>query len=71
MIYLFLCVEDMLTASRSMVKIDKVEALLSREFEMKDFGGAKRALGLEIMRVRKNEKVVARFRKENSKPMGF
>lgn len=26
---------------------------------------------MEIVRVRKNEKVVARFEKENSKPAGF
>ena len=79
-IYLLLYVDDMLITSRSKKEIDKVKAQLSSEFEMKDLGGAKKNMGMEILRDRKNrrlcltrrqylEKVVARFVMKNLKPV--
>ncbi|PSS08126.1 Endonuclease [Actinidia chinensis var. chinensis] len=52
MIYLLLYVDDMLIASKSKVEIDRLKAQLSREFEMKDLGEAKKILGMEIKRDR-------------------
>ena len=61
-------------------EIRRVKAQLSREFEMKDFGAAKKILGMEILIDRKasqlylsqkgcNEKVLHRFNIENAKPI--
>lgn len=36
-IFLLLYVDDMLMATKSMVKINKLDAQLAEEFEMKDF----------------------------------
>ncbi|CAN1285750.1 Retrovirus-related Pol polyprotein from transposon TNT 1-94, partial [Linum perenne] len=52
-IYLLLYVDDMLIASKSKVEIDKLKVQLSKEFEMKDLGEAKKILGMEIKRDRK------------------
>ena len=49
-IYLLLYVDDMLIASKSQVEIDRLKAQLSKEFEMKDLGEAKKILGMEITR---------------------
>ena len=54
-IYLLLYVDDMLKASRSRVEIDKVKAQLSSEIKIKDFGGVRKILGMEIVRDRKNK----------------
>ncbi|KAG8367767.1 hypothetical protein BUALT_Bualt16G0107000 [Buddleja alternifolia] len=52
-IYLLLYVDDMLTASPSLIEIEKLKTHLKREFEMKDLGEAKKILGMEIFRDRK------------------
>jgi len=41
-------VDDMLIASKSKVEIDRLKAQLRTEFKMKDFGEAKKILGMEI-----------------------
>ena len=47
----------MLLTNQSMTKIARVKRLLNLEFEMKDLGHAKKILGIEITRNRK-EKVL-------------
>jgi hypothetical protein len=49
-IFLLLYVNDMLIAANSIVKFNKLKVLLSREFDMKDLGIAKKILGMEIHR---------------------
>lgn len=79
-IYLLLYVDDMLIASKDKTLINKLKSQLSREFEMKDLGAAKKILGMEmeILRDRKAgklylsqghylEKVLARFNMGNCK----
>ena len=56
-IYLLLYVDYTLITSKSRQTINKLKNQLSFEFEMKDLGEAKRVLGMEIDRVRKNDKV--------------
>ena len=56
LVYLLLYVDDMLTANGSMKDIQELKLQLSSEFEMKDLGKAKRILGMEIIRDRKNKK---------------
>ena len=46
----FIYVDDMLIASKRQVEIDKLKDQLSKTFEMKDFGNAKKILGIEIER---------------------
>ena len=57
MIYLLLYVDDMLIASRSMVRIKELKTELSREFDMKDLGNAQRILGMEISRDKKRREL--------------
>ena len=81
MVHLFfslLYVDDMLIATKSMSEVKKLMILLSREFNMKDFGADKKILMMEIPRetalgrlwlsqsdyVRK---VLKRFNMENAK----
>ena len=45
-IYLFLYVDDMLIASKSMQEINRLKSQLSATFEMKDLGAAKKILGI-------------------------
>ena len=45
----------MLIASKSQSEIQEVKAKLKREFDKKELGNAKRILGMEIERGRKNE----------------
>jgi hypothetical protein len=47
-IFLLLYVDDMLITAKSIVKVNKLKVLLSREFDMKDMGTAKKILGMEI-----------------------
>jgi len=47
-IYLLLYVDDMLIASKCISTINKLKKGLSFEFKIKDFGEAKKDLGLEI-----------------------
>jgi len=49
-IYLLLYVDDMLIASKDKSLISKLKSQLSKEFEMKDLGTAKKILGMEIQR---------------------
>jgi hypothetical protein len=56
-IFLLLYVDDMLIASRSMKEVNKLKALLSKEFGMKDWGVAKKILGMEIRRDRDARKL--------------
>ncbi|CAM8923992.1 unnamed protein product [Rhodiola kirilowii] len=49
-IYLLLYVDDMLIASHDITAINKLKVQLSVNFEMKDFGGAKKILGMQIKR---------------------
>ncbi|PHT74695.1 putative ATP-dependent RNA helicase DHX37 [Capsicum annuum] len=53
-VYLLLYVDDMLIAANDMREIIKVKAQFSKEFEMKDLRAAKKILGMEILRDRKN-----------------
>ena len=56
--YLLLYVDDMLIASKSQTEIGKLKTQLKKEFEMKDLGEAKKILGMEISRDRKNEEIM-------------
>ena len=56
-IYLLLYVDDMLIASKNLVEIKKLKAQLSKEFEMKDLGDAKKILGMEITTDRHSKKL--------------
>lgn len=51
-IYLLLYVDDMLIAAKRKVEINKIKDLLSKEFDMKDLGIARKILGMEICRDR-------------------
>ena len=51
-IFLLLYVDDMLIVTKSMVKVNKLKSLLSKEFDMKDLGATKKILGMEIHRDR-------------------
>ena len=44
--------DDILIPIKTMIKVNKLKALLSREFNMKDLGVAKKLLGMEIPRDR-------------------
>jgi hypothetical protein len=79
-IFLLLYVDDMLIAAKSIVEVNKLKVLLSREFDMKDLGAAKKILGMEIRRDRDAKKlwlsqagyvkkVLERFSMENAKPV--
>ncbi|KAK0579188.1 hypothetical protein LWI29_022490 [Acer saccharum] len=52
-VYLLLYVDDMLIASKEMSRIIDLKEKLKSEFEMKDLGNAKMILGMEIVRIRK------------------
>ena len=51
-IFLLIYVDDMLIATKSMSEVNKLKILLSREFDMKDLGAAKKFLGMEIHKER-------------------
>ena len=51
-VYLLLYVDDMLLVAKRMADIKKVKEMLSKEFDMKDLGPAKRILGMNIERDR-------------------
>lgn len=48
MIYLLLCVNDILIAAKNMFDVISLKKLLSNEFEMKDLSPATKILGIEI-----------------------
>lgn len=51
-VYLLLYVDDMLVVAKDMREVERVKLMLSKEFEMKDLGPAKRILGMDIIRDR-------------------
>ena len=78
MIYLLLYVDDMLIAANNITEINILKKLLSKEFDMKDLGVAKKILGMEISREngvvhlsqkRYIRKVLERFNMDTSKPV--
>lgn len=54
--YLLLNVDDMLVAGASKQEVQRVKDDLSSVFDMKDLGGAKRILGMNIVRKGKRRK---------------
>lgn len=56
-VYFLLYMDVMLVSSKSKVEITRIKVQLSREFEMKELGKAKRILGMEINRERKSKKI--------------
>jgi hypothetical protein len=52
--YLLFYVDDMLIAAKRMKEAIALKAQLSREYDMKDLGAAKKILGMEIIRDRKS-----------------
>ena len=79
-IFLLFYVDDMLIAAKSMSEVNKLKILLSKEFDMKDLGAAKKIRGMEIRRERALgrlwlsqsgyvKKVLERFSMENAKPI--
>ena len=77
-IFLLLYVDDMLIVTKSMVKVNKLKSLLSKEFDMKDLGATKKILGMEIHKDRALgrlclsqhsyvERVLERFNMDNAK----
>ncbi|CAM8879912.1 unnamed protein product [Rhodiola kirilowii] len=56
-IYLLLYVDDMLIVSHDVAAINDLKVQLSTNFEMKEFGGAKKILGMQIKRNRKERKL--------------
>ena len=49
-IFLLLYVDDMLIVTKSMIEVNKLKSLLSKEFDMKDLGTTKKILGMKIHR---------------------
>ena len=47
-IFMLLSVDDMLIVAKSMSEVNKLKILLSREFNLKDMGVAKKILGIEF-----------------------
>lgn len=79
-IYLLLYVDDMLLVSKRMSDVNEVKEMLGREFDMKDLGPARRILGMDIERDRKNgvlklsqsryiKKVLQVFRMDQAHPV--
>ena len=78
-VFLLLYVDDMLIACKSRKVVQDLKASLSREFEMKDLGPARKILGMEIFRDRARrvlhlsqggyiQKVLERFGMKGAKP---
>ena len=70
----------MLIAAKSTIKVNKLKSLLSKEFDMKDLGAAKKILGMEIHKDRASKRlwvsqrsyvkrVLERFNMDNAKPI--
>jgi hypothetical protein len=77
-IFLLLYANNMLIAANSIVEVNKLQVLLSREFDMKELGTTKKILGMEIHKDRDAKrlwlsqasyvkKVLERFIMENAK----
>ena len=56
-IFLLLYVDDMLIAEKSIVEINNLKVLLSKEFDMKDLGSAKKILEMEIRKDRDGKRL--------------
>ena len=78
--YLLLYVDDMLVAGVNKQTVQEVKDDLSRAFDMKDLGGARRILGMSIIRDRARGRIwltqsdyisrlITRFKVENIKPV--
>jgi len=65
-IYLLLYVDDMLIAARDKSLVNKLNAQLSSEFDMKDLGPAKKILGMKINRDRQAGKLFLTQKKYSS-----
>jgi reverse transcriptase-like protein len=52
LVYLVLYVDDMLVACKSFLEVEVLKDQLSKEFDMKDLGDAKKILGMEIVSTR-------------------
>jgi hypothetical protein len=81
-VFLLLYVDDMHIATKSIVEVNKLKVLLSREFDMKDLDATKKILGMEIRRERYAKrlwlsqtsyvkKVSERFSMENAEPVSI
>lgn len=57
-LYLLLYVDDILIAYKEKAEIVRRKALLVSEFEMKDMGGAKKILGMDVIYNRSNGTLV-------------
>ena len=79
-IFLLLYVDDMLITAKNMVEVNKLKSLLSKEFDMKELGTAKKILGMEIHRDRASgrlwlsqysyvKRVLERFNMDDAKPV--
>ena len=79
-IYLLIYVDDMLVACKEKTEILRLKVILKIEFNMKDMGAAKRILGIDIIKDRKNgtlrlsqsgylKKVLEVFGMQDSKPV--
>ena len=79
-IFLLFYVDDMLITTKIISEVNKLKALLSRAFDMKDLGAIKNILGMEIHRdmdlgrlwLSQSSyvgKVLERFNMENVKPI--
>lgn len=77
-VLVLLYVDDILIASADKREIEKLKASLSREFDMKNLGSAKKILGMELLRDRVRntlviaqpeycKKIIQKFHMENSK----
>jgi len=80
--FLLFYIDDMLIVVKSMSEVNKLKTLLSREFNMKDFGTAKKILVIDIHRDRATwrlwlsqhnyvEKMLERFNMNNTKPLSI
>lgn len=58
MVYLLLYVDDMLIVSKEIRRIQELKNQLSVKFDMKDLGGARRILGMDIIRDRASDTVI-------------
>ena len=78
--FLLLYVDDMLIVAKNMSEVNKLKNLLTKEFDMKDWGAAKKILRMEIRRDKALgrlwlsqssyvRKVLERFSMENAKPV--
>ena len=73
-IFLLLYVEDMLIVAKGMCEVDRLKALLCKEFDMKDMGTARRdRLSRKLWLSRKNyiRKVLEKFNMQDAKPMSI